>query len=176
MFVILFKGKRLYICILSEDALSTFHWLPCQQFWGSAHQVHCNSSTLIKCLPWSLKSWNAHGFCQPIYNLVSTLLIIYLFSSKTFQNPQNVANNCSGTGRNCENRFLLRTHSDLTINAFYFYRIIINSRYVVTLENAKLGIAKLSHKHREQILHSFCCISLLLACFLHFLPFQSHRS
>lgn len=63
-------------------------------------------------------------------HLASALLNVHLFSSKTFQNLQNVANNCSGTGRNSENRFLLWMLSNLIINAFYFYlyRIIMNSR------------------------------------------------
>lgn len=65
-----------------------------------------------------------------MYIYICMYICIYALYSKTFQNLQNVANNCSGTGRNSENRFLLWMLSNLIINAFYFYlyRIIMNSR------------------------------------------------
>ena len=42
-----------------------------------------------------------------MYIYICMYICIYALYSKTFQNLQNVANNCSGTGRNSENRFLL---------------------------------------------------------------------
>lgn len=81
---------------------------------------------------------NTFGFSIAEYTFVYVYICIYIcmyiciyaLYSKTFQNLQNVANNCSGTGRNSENRFLLWMLSNLIINAFYFYlyRIIMNSR------------------------------------------------
>ena len=78
-------------------------------------------------------SWILLANLQPGFRIAD-----HTFVLKTFQNSQNVANNCNGTGRNCENRFLLRMLSNLIINAFYFYWIIINSIYIATLGNAKL--------------------------------------
>lgn len=104
-------------------------WNPPAIAWSPS--VRCNSSTLTKCLLQSLKPRRARGFWQPTDNVVSTLLNMHLFSSKTVQHLQSAASNCSGTGRNCENRFLPRMLSSLVTNAFYFYscRIIMSSRY-----------------------------------------------